>query len=52
VRSGEAVITTRATAERAARLELEFHDGRMALDGAPRGKPDTRKPPPDQGSLF
>lgn len=52
VRSGDAIITTRATAERAARLELEFHDGRIALDGAPRGKPDTRKPPPDQGSLF
>ncbi|MFC2969702.1 exodeoxyribonuclease VII large subunit [Acidimangrovimonas pyrenivorans] len=63
VRGDGAVVTTRAAAERAAALEIEFHDGRLAVgEGAPGGgpaggaaKPAPRKgkpKPPEQGSLF
>ena len=51
VRGDGAVVTTRAAAERAGALELEFADGRLALGArAARG----RKPgdTPGQGSLF
>jgi exodeoxyribonuclease VII large subunit len=54
VRSGADVVTTKADAERAGGLEIEFQDGRFALgagvSAAPRKKAKT--PPPDQGSLF
>jgi exodeoxyribonuclease VII large subunit len=51
VRADGAVVTTKAGAEQAAALEIEFSDGRLALGGrAPkRGKGD---PPVGQGSLF
>ncbi|MFN7223141.1 MAG: exodeoxyribonuclease VII large subunit [Paracoccaceae bacterium] len=52
VRGDGAVITTKASAEKAASLEVEFHDGRLALSG----RSATRRPgsakPPEQGSLF
>jgi exodeoxyribonuclease VII large subunit len=49
MRCDGAVVTTRAAAEAAASLEVEFHDGRLALFGRPRkGKPG----PEGQGSLF
>lgn len=50
VRGDGQVVTTKAGAEKAAALEIEFADGRVAL-GA---KPKTRKAGdgPDQGSLF
>ena len=52
VRSGSEVITTRARAEVAGALEIEFADGTMKLEGE-RRKPATPKPPaPEQGSLF
>ncbi|MDE4303140.1 exodeoxyribonuclease VII large subunit [Phaeobacter gallaeciensis] len=35
VRSGQTVITTRAAAEKAGPLEIEFKDGRLDLGGAP-----------------
>ena len=45
-----AVVTTRAAAEKANGLEVQFQDGRMALGPRParRGKADA----PGQGSLF
>lgn len=50
VRGDGQVVTTKAGAEKAAALEIEFADGRVAL-GA---KPKARKAGdgPDQGSLF
>ena len=51
VRGDGQVVTTKAAAEAAAVLELEFHDGRMVVGGKParaRGKPVE----PEQGSLF
>ena len=46
-----AVVTTKATAEKAAALEVQFHDGRLTLGARParRGKPGDG---PGQGSLF
>jgi exodeoxyribonuclease VII large subunit len=50
VRGDGAVVTSRAGAERAAVLEIEFADGRMTLGGKPRGKKAGEEP--EQGSLF
>ena len=52
VRADGQVVTTKAAAERAATLELEFHDGRVAIggkSGARRGKAGEVE---DQGKLF
>ena len=51
VRGDGAVVTTRAAAEKAAVIDLQFWDGRLALGARParKGKGDTG---PDQGSLF
>ncbi|MFT4150397.1 MAG: exodeoxyribonuclease VII large subunit [Paracoccaceae bacterium] len=53
VRGDGAVVTSRAEAERAQALEIEFRDGRLAVGQGPR---PARKPKggegPDQGSLF
>jgi exodeoxyribonuclease VII large subunit len=58
VRSGDALVTTRAAAESHAALEIEFADGRLGVaptDAIPK-TPPRRAPPkpdkPDQGSLF
>jgi len=57
VRADGQVVTGTAAAEAAAVIEIEFHDGRVVVDGkpgpAPRG-PAPRKPRGDggQGSLF
>lgn len=50
VRGDGAVVTSKAAAERAAAIEIEFADGRMMLGGRPK----ARKPGegPEQGSLF
>lgn len=54
VRGDGAVVTSKAAAAKAGALEIEFADGRLALDEAARpakaAKPKT--PPPEQGSLF
>ena len=49
VRGDGEVVTTRAAAERAHVLEVEFDDGRLTLGGKPKR---SRKEPPTQGSLF
>ena len=51
VRGDGAVVTSRTAAERAAALEIEFHDGRLRLGAAP-AKGRKTSAPPDQGSLF
>ncbi len=55
VRGDGEVVTTRAAAEKAGALEVQFHDGRVTL-GAPAARPAGRKgggsKPPEQGSLF
>ncbi|MDR5652503.1 exodeoxyribonuclease VII large subunit [Ruixingdingia sedimenti] len=54
VRGDGAVVTSRAAAEAAGALEIEFHDGRLPL--GPPARPAARKPkggpPPAQGDLF
>ncbi|MCY1126942.1 exodeoxyribonuclease VII large subunit [Frigidibacter sp. RF13] len=51
VRADDRIVTSRAAAERATLLEIEFQDGRLTTGG--RLKIPTKKPPgPDQGSLF
>ncbi|MGG7645718.1 exodeoxyribonuclease VII large subunit [Rhodovulum sp. YNF3179] len=65
VRAGTAVVTTRAAAEKAGALEIEFQDGRLPVGaagggsaggapggGAPRKAPRKPGGPPEQGSLF
>jgi exodeoxyribonuclease VII large subunit len=46
------VVTSKAAAESASALEIEFHDGRLKIGGASSKKPQGKSPPPDQGSLF
>ena len=52
VRGDTEVVTSRAAAERAAVLEIEFADGKLTVGGKParRGRKDSD--PPEQGSLF
>ncbi|WP_319826395.1 exodeoxyribonuclease VII large subunit [Thalassovita sp.] len=52
VRGDGDVVTTKAAAAQAGSLEIQFADGRLSLDGAP--KPTRKSPakPPEQGSLF
>jgi exodeoxyribonuclease VII large subunit len=53
VRGDGAVVTSRASASAARTLEIEFHDGRLAV-GSGTGRADRRRetPPDAQGSLF
>ncbi|NUH66117.1 exodeoxyribonuclease VII large subunit [Sulfitobacter sp. S0837] len=51
VRGDGEVVTASAAAETAGRLEIEFADGRLELDGKSSGGPKA-KTPPDQGSLL
>ena len=52
VRSGDAVLTTRAAASKATGLEIEFQDGRLALGAGSAKKPGKPPKTPEQGSLF
>ncbi|MBN2906864.1 MAG: exodeoxyribonuclease VII large subunit [Rhodobacteraceae bacterium] len=52
VRAGPTVITTRAAAERAGALEIEFQDGRLAVGGRPAPRGRKTDEPPGQGNLF
>ena len=51
VRGDGAVVTSRAAAEKALAIEVEFADGRLDLSGRGRKKP-AGKAEPEQGSLF
>ncbi len=51
VRGDGEVVTTRKSARKAAKIELEFADGRVALGASP-AKPKSPKPTEGQGSLF
>ena len=51
VRGDGAVLTSRKAAEQAMALELEFHDGRLALGAKPARK-SKADGGPSQGSLF
>ena len=50
VRAGAAIVTTKAAAEAAPALEIEFQDGRLLL--GPRAAKKAKDEPPTQGSLF
>ncbi len=52
MRGDGAVVTTRAAAEKAASLEVEFHDGRLALTGVGVKRSKDKPPTGGQGSLF
>lgn len=64
VRAEGGIVTSRAGAEAASALEIEFHDGRIDVvrgEGGPEGggasratpaERKPRKPKPEQGSLF
>ena len=53
VRADDRIVTSRAAAEGAAPLEIEFHDGRLALGAGGARVRSTRRPGgSDQGSLF
>ena len=57
VRSEGALITSKADAERAAELEIQFKDGRVTTGPAGSSEPPKtprkpKKPPEEQGSLF
>ncbi|MEL6514389.1 MAG: exodeoxyribonuclease VII large subunit [Pseudomonadota bacterium] len=50
VRSGAEVVTTKAAAQKASALEIEFVDGRYRVGGSAKKK--GRDAEPEQGSLF
>jgi exodeoxyribonuclease VII large subunit len=54
VRGEAGVVTSKAAAEAAGALEIEFHDGRLGLAARPAkpAKPTPPKPGGAQGSLF
>ncbi|MGB3316898.1 MAG: exodeoxyribonuclease VII large subunit, partial [Albidovulum sp.] len=55
IRAEGQVVTTKAAAEGAAALDIEFHDGTLPVltGGASKSKRQkSDPPPPDQGSLF
>ena len=51
VRSGDEILTTKASAKAASALELEFKDGRLKVGSRP-AKSAAKTAPPEQGSLF
>ena len=51
VRGGGEIVTTKAAAEQASGLEIEFADGRLKLGGGGTTRKAKTKPP-EQGSLF
>ena len=51
VRGDDSIVTTRAAAEEARSLEIQFADGRMRI-GAPPRKAKGRSAGTDQGTLF
>lgn len=52
VHSDKGLVTNKAAAERAASLEIEFHDGKVKLGEPSKKRTTGRAKPSDQGSLF
>ncbi len=52
VRGEGKVLTTKAAAEGASGLEIEFADGTLKLGGGAGTRKSGKTPPPEQGSLF
>lgn len=52
VRGDAGVVTTKAAAEEATGLEIEFADGRLKLGAGKAGRSKPARKPPEQGSLF
>lgn len=52
VRGDGDVVTTKAAAEKAAALEVQFHDGRLTLSARTGPRKSGAAKPPEQGSLF
>lgn len=52
VRGEAGVVTTKAAAQAATGLEIEFADGRMKLGAGKTTRPKPAGKPPEQGSLF
>ncbi|WP_299705166.1 exodeoxyribonuclease VII large subunit [uncultured Tateyamaria sp.] len=52
VRGEGQILTSRAAAEQASGLEIEFADGRMKLGGGKSTAQKSATKPPEQGSLF
>ena len=50
--SESGVVTSRAAAEEASGLEVEFADGRLKLGGGAPQRRKAKQEPPEQGSLF
>lgn len=53
VRGDDTVVTSKSAARKAAKLEIQFADGRLVVHGKGKAPPRvTAKEEPDQGSLF
>ncbi len=52
VHGDKGLVTNKAAAERAASLEIEFHDGKVKLGEPSKKRTTGRAKPSDQGSLF
>ena len=52
VHGDSGVVTSKAQAQTATRLEIEFADGRFSLGGKSPRKPGAKPEKPEQGSLF
>jgi exodeoxyribonuclease VII large subunit len=52
VHGDKGLVTDKAAAERAASLEIEFHDGKVKLGEPSKKRTTGRAKPSDQGSLF
>ena len=52
VHSDAGLVTDKASAKKAAGLEIEFHDGRFKPASTPKAAKSKKPDAPDQGSLF
>ncbi|MEM6372369.1 MAG: exodeoxyribonuclease VII large subunit [Pseudomonadota bacterium] len=52
VRGGGNIVTTKAVAETAGALEIEFSDGKVSLGGSSARPRKAKAKPPEQGTLF
>ena len=52
VRGDAGLVTSKAAAEQATGLEIEFADGRLKLGSGKPARGKSPRKPPEQGSLF